>query len=266
MRFPGSAGAGLACLAICASMGAGAQPLPPVRPPELTPRPAPSPSRENASPVPAPAKPSPDAAPAASAGPDTPGESACLRWLAGIPANQIRKAAPASEAATGECKVVEPVIVEALAVRGPDGPAQVKLMPAPTVSCEFARAFSGWLDSSLHPLARGAFGQELVALRVGGGHECRRRNRQARTPMSEHATGRALDIFAFQLGGEKQGGVAISVEKTAGMAQVRFLEAVRNSACGAFSTTLGPGSDAAHANHIHIDIQQRRTDSTRFCQ
>jgi hypothetical protein len=31
-------------------------------------------------------------------------------------------------------------------------------------------------------------------------------------------------------------------------------------------TVLGPGADAAHANHLHVDIQQRRAKSSRFCQ
>jgi len=162
--------------------------------------------------------------------------------------------------------VVDPVVVEALAVRTPSGQSQVRLLAPPTVSCELARAVSLWLDTSLQPLARGAFGRELTALHVGGGHECRRRNRQAQGLVSEHATGRALDIFAFQLGDEKQGGLAVSVERPNGLEQARFVDAVRQSACGAFTTVLGPGSDPAHANHLHVDIQQRRAASSRFCQ
>jgi hypothetical protein len=162
--------------------------------------------------------------------------------------------------------VDDPVVVEALAVRTPMGPAQVKLLPPPTLSCEMARAVSLWLDTSLQPLGRGAFGRELTALRVGGGYECRRRNRQTHGVPSEHAAGRALDIFAFQFGDDAQDGVAVSVERPTGLEQTRFLDAARQSACGAFMTVLGPGSDAAHADHIHVDIQQRRAASSRFCQ
>ncbi|AZO79670.1 MULTISPECIES: extensin family protein [unclassified Bosea (in: a-proteobacteria)] len=186
--------------------------------------------------------------------------------LTGVAGNQIRPVVPAAKPEAEDCRVVDPVVVEALAVRTPSGPAQVRLLPPPTVSCELARAVSLWLDTSLQPLARGAFTRELTALRVGGGHECRRRNRQTQGQLSEHATGRALDIFAFQIDDEKQGGVAVSVERPNGLEQVRFLDAVRQSACGAFMTVLGPGSDAAHANHLHVDIQQRRAASSRFCQ
>lgn len=161
---------------------------------------------------------------------------------------------------------MDPVVVEALAVRGASGPGQVRLIPPPTVSCELARMVSLWLDTSLQPLGRGALARELTGLRVGGGHECRRRNRQTQGQLSEHATGRALDIFAFEFGDEKQGGLAVSVERPSGLEQARFLDAVRQSACGAFMTVLGPGSDAAHANHLHVDVQQRRAASSRFCQ
>lgn len=192
--------------------------------------------------------------------------SACMRMLVGIPGNRIRPVAPAAKAAVEGCRVDDPVVVEALAVRTAEGPGQVKLVPPPTVSCELARAVSLWLDTSLQPLARGALSRELTALRVGGGHECRRRNRQASGTLSEHATGQALDIFAFELGEEKQGGAVVVVERPKGLEQTRFLDGVRQSACGAFMTVLGPGADAAHANHLHVDIQQRRAAASRFCQ
>lgn len=214
--------------------------------------------------------PKPVSAPPAMAPADKPivatQDSACMRMLAGVVGNRIRPAASAAKPETEGCRVDDPVVVEALAVRTADGPGQVSLLPPPTVSCELARAVSLWLDTSLQPLARGAFGRELTALRVGGGHECRRRNRQTQGQLSEHATGKALDIFAFQLGEEKQGGVAVLVERPKGLEQTRFLDGVRQSACGAFMTVLGPGSDAAHANHLHVDIQQRRAASSRFCQ
>jgi hypothetical protein len=230
-----------------------AQPAPTILPP---PRPA-------SLPVPAP----PPAAPSVEPKPTVAADgSACIRMLTGVPGNQIRMAAPAPKPEPEGCRVTDPIVVEALAVRTAEGPGQVKLLPPSTVSCELARAVSLWLDTSLQPLARGAFGRELTALRVGGGHECRRRNRQTQGSFSEHATGQALDIFAFQLGDEKQGGLAVSVERPNGLEQTRFLDGVRQSACGAFMTVLGPGADAAHANHLHIDIQRRRTAASRFCQ
>lgn len=192
--------------------------------------------------------------------------SACMLSLAAVAGNRVRPAPPAMKPEPDECQVIDPVVVETLAVRTAAGAAQVKLSPPPTVSCELARTVSIWLDTSVQPLGRGAFSRELTGLRVGGGHECRRRNRQTQGQLSEHATGKALDIFAFEFGDERQGGLAVSVERPNGLEQTRFLDGVRQSACGAFMTVLGPGSDAAHANHLHVDIQQRRAPSSRFCQ
>ncbi|MFL4994931.1 MAG: extensin family protein [Microvirga sp.] len=45
------------------------------------------------------------------------------------------------------------------------------------------------------------------------------------------------------------------------------LAAVRMAACGWFTTILGPGSDPAHADHLHVDIQQHgSSDRYRICQ
>ncbi|MGL4295058.1 MAG: extensin family protein, partial [Aestuariivirga sp.] len=44
-----------------------------------------------------------------------------------------------------------------------------------------------------------------------------------------------------------------------------FLEAVRSGACKQFATVLGPGSDAYHGDHFHVDAIQRKNDY-RICQ
>lgn len=139
------------------------------------------------------------------------------------------------------------------------------LQPPVTLSCEMATRAAAWLVDSVQPLTRGSFGRELAGLRVGGGHECRLRNRATTGVVSEHATARALDIFAFVLAGSGEGAV-VSVERPENEAQRRYLAAIRQSACGAFATSLGPGADSAHSNHLHFDIQARRSPATRFCQ
>jgi hypothetical protein len=37
-----------------------------------------------------------------------------------------------------------------------------------------------------------------------------------------------------------------------------FLRAISASACGYFTTVLGPGSDVAHSRHLHVDLAERR--------
>ncbi len=188
--------------------------------------------------------------------------TACLPGLVKRYGERVRVAPPpARPAADAACAVVEPVIVEALQIGG----KAVVFQPAVTLSCETAGKVADWVGLTLLPLTRGVFGRDLASLRVGGGHECRRRNRASAGPLSEHATGRALDIFGFVLEGAAPGAM-VSVEKPVGEQERDYLAAVRQSACGAFNTAIGPGADAAHANHIHVDIQARRAASTRFCQ
>ncbi|CAN5266342.1 hypothetical protein BH10PSE8_BH10PSE8_14820 [soil metagenome] len=214
------------------------------------------------------------------------GESdpSCLAALIAAHGSDVRAARlePKPEAA---CAVVEPVVVEALTIGADSDRRRVALQPAVTLSCAMATSVTQWLETSVLPLVKGHFSRDLTALRVGGGHECRRRNRSANGQLSEHATGRALDVFAFVIGDGKTGDSRLGddktgngktangkidgtvvVEKPEGELQRLFLTAIRQSACGAFMTSLGPGSDAAHANHLHVDIQQRRSAASRFCQ
>ncbi len=237
---------------------------PPPRPPELRPsmpdgagKAEPQSTMSAPAAAPAPAKADSGATPA--------GQSSCLSALAAIPGNRVTPAAPAPQDRDPACRISDPVRVAALAIRGSGGPATVSFEPPPLLSCAMAKTLADWLDRSVQPLARGHFERDLATMRVGGGHECRRRNRASAGPLSEHATGQALDIFAFKLGtGENASQVV--VEKPSGLAQNRFLDAVRQSACGAFMTVLGPGSDTAHANHLHVDIQEQRSRASRFCQ
>lgn len=172
---------------------------------------------------------------------------------------------PATVGGSGPgCTVDEPVVVEALGIRGSAGAVSIRLEPPPTLACQTVRKVAQWLDQSVQPLAKGGLDADLASLRVGGGHECRGRNRRSGGPLSEHSTGKALDIFAFEfVSGSTVSGVI--VEKPGGLRQQRFLDAVRASACGTFSTVLGPGSDAAHANHLHLDTQDRRSAASRYC-
>lgn len=45
----------------------------------------------------------------------------------------------------------------------------------------------------------------------------------------------------------------------------RFLERIHKSACGPFATVLGPDANEDHRDHLHLDLAQRRNDST-YCR
>jgi hypothetical protein len=250
-------------LATCASVPAGSagrqrSVLPPPRPAELPGSLRPSGSSPSQTPTPAASEDKAEAPadqPAAT-------DSACLTAFRARYGGTVRAVAlPVGEVA---CAVTEPVELGTVSIRsGTKGEQRsVALQPPVTLACAMAAAVAEWLETSVQPLSRGYYGQDVTSVTVGGGHECRRRNRQSLGPLSEHATGRALDIFAIGLGTDPAR-TDIVVARPAG--HDAFLKALRHSACGAFMTALGPGSDAAHADHLHLDIQPRRA-SSRFCQ
>ena len=239
-----------------------AQPIPPKRPPVLakpeTGKPETAKPESKAEPAAETPAPEPQGPPIEAATP----KPGCFEALVARHGDGVRREDAKEGKGESACKVVEPVRVSHVSVKAGDETRRLVLDPPVLLSCEMATAAGNWLESGAQPLTRGYFGKDLSKLRVGGGQECRNRNRAATGKLSEHATGRALDIFAFV----PEGGEAIVVEKPGGLVPGRFIEAIRQSACGAFMTVLGPGSDAAHANHLHVDIQERRSRASRFCQ
>ena len=93
-----------------------------------------------------------------------------------------------------------------------------------TLSCPFAKRVGDWASDI-----------KAKSIAHVGGYNCRK---IAGSPfMSQHSYGKAIDIV-------KINGVAISDE---------WKEATA-SACNHFNNVLpGPGSDKAHAHHLHLD-------------
>ena len=81
--------------------------------------------------------------------------------------------------------------------------------------------------------------------------------------LSEHAFGNAIDIMAF---GFKDGSqIKVAPREREGSREESFQDAVRATACLHFTTVLGPGSDDAHSNHLHLDVIAR-SGGFRLCQ
>jgi hypothetical protein len=109
----------------------------------------------------------------------------------------------------------------------------------------------------------GTLGKELKSVRTGPGFECRYRNRATTGKLSAHAEGLAVDIAGFDLAD----GSAVRVEPDGDNGPNPALAAVRTAACGWFTTVLGPGSDAAHQDHLHVDIiRHGSSDRYRICE
>jgi hypothetical protein len=125
----------------------------------------------------------------------------------------------------------------------------------PAVTCPVAAALEIWRRDSVAPAARDILGSELARIEHLGAFSCRRMYGGAEGPWSEHATANAIDIAAFVL----EDGQRISVLKDwdGTEAEKRFLRTVRDGACGSFATVLSPEYNAAHADHFHLDQDDR---------
>lgn len=140
----------------------------------------------------------------------------------------------------------------------------VTLSPASQLRCETALALANWTDKVILP-ATSALPDKarLTTINHGSTYVCRRRNNSATGKISEHATGNAIDIMDFEFSQRKP--IGILPRKGDGTIEEAFQRAVRGGACLHFTTVLGPGTNAAHANHLHLDIIKRKR-GYRLCE
>jgi hypothetical protein len=163
--------------------------------------------------------------------------------------------------AEGACAIPLPVRLRSLAL----GSGDIAFTGAPTLDCRLAERLADWIGNVVEPLARHHLGDGLAAIETGPGYVCRNRNNAAAGKLSEHAKGNALDIAAFTLGDGRR--IAVRLPGQLSPAEAAFFAAVRTTACGYFLTVLGPGSDDAHAGHLHVDLGLHgRTANYRICE
>jgi len=159
------------------------------------------------------------------------------------------------------CSVANPVQIESLRTRA----GTVSLPGRPILNCTFARQFLTWLGDVAAPVVAAHEDSSLAALSTGSAYQCRGRIGEASARMSEHAFGNAIDIDAVIVGGKKR--IEIAAVSDPANPAYRMLMALRISACGYFTTVLGPGSNAAHASHYHFDLGiHGKTGSYRVCE
>ena len=187
-------------------------------------------------------------------------DDACLDRLkaAGIQFEPVASPAAGHPA----CVIDTPVRLTAVGVAARPG-AVVRLPEEPILACRFAERLGHFFGDLAAPLVAGRLAVDLKAVRTGPGYECRNRNRAANGHLSAHALGLAVDVAAFELANGK----ALPVKADGDERGHAAVEAIRTAACGWFTTVLGPGSDAAHTDHMHVDIQiHGSSDRYRICQ
>jgi hypothetical protein len=167
----------------------------------------------------------------------------------------------------GECRAVlarSEVAFTALATTG-DGPCarpdrtqlgNYPLAPNnPAVTCPVAAALELWRRESAAPAARAMLGSDLARIEHLGAFSCRRMYGGADGPWSEHATANAIDIAAFVLADGRR--ISVLEDWEGKGPEAAFLRTVRDGACGSFATVLSPDYNAAHADHFHLDQDDR---------
>ncbi|MFC1455832.1 extensin family protein [Microvirga arabica] len=121
-----------------------------------------------------------------------------------------------------------------------------------TLACPIIPRIDTWLDEIVRPAAEMYFGVPLADIKAGS-YSCRPRNNQRGAKLSEHSFGNALDVMGFVLADGRE----VSVMKGwrgRDPAEQEFLREAFVGACRYFTTVLGPGSDAFHYDHFHIDL------------
>jgi hypothetical protein len=184
-------------------------------------------------------------------------DMACLAELADL---GVRAEPATIDPVEDECVVEQPVRLRSIA----NARQTLEFVETPIVACGFAMVLTRWLAEIAIPTAFYHLGQPATKMLVGPGYACRPRNQQPGAELSVHALGIALDIRGFELADGEQ----VLIEPEARTPPERlFLDALRTSACGYFTTVLGPGSDPHHEDHLHVDLASHgSSDHYRICE
>jgi hypothetical protein len=133
--------------------------------------------------------------------------------------------------------------------------------PEALLRCEAALAAAKWSREVVAPSALLHLGTTVAALVVSTSYHCRGRA-GGMTP-SQHAFANALDVLGVRFAD----GSALLIEPRPGSAEPEraFQAAIRGGACAYFTTVIGPTTNAAHDDHLHLDVK-RRSSGYRVCE
>ena len=124
------------------------------------------------------------------------------------------------------------------------------------VTCPLADSFAGWARYGVDRAAQQILGSELVKIETMGSYSCR--NVAGSSRRSAHATASAIDVSGFVLADGRR--ITVSGNWADKSPTVRrFFQAIHTSACKRFGTVLGPEYNAAHRDHLHLEMQGNRT-------
>ncbi|WP_457091177.1 extensin-like domain-containing protein [Microvirga sp. P5_D2] len=151
------------------------------------------------------------------------------------------------------CKVDNPVLVSGLS-------NDVQLSTGSLMECSLAEELVRWSNDVLLPKAKEHLQAQPKKILIGTSYQCR--DQRSGTKPSEHAFGNALDVMGIEF--DKRAPVTIKAHDE-GAPEAAFQSAIRKEACPIFTTVLGPGADADHSDHLHLDMRGRKA-GYRICQ
>ncbi|MFM5886047.1 MAG: extensin family protein [Novosphingobium sp.] len=122
------------------------------------------------------------------------------------------------------------------------------------VTCPLAETFAGWARFGVDRAAQQVLGSPLVRIETMGSYNCR--NVAGSERRSAHATASAIDVSGFVLADGRR--ITVSGNWHDQSPRVRqFFTAIHTSACKRFGTVLGPAYNAAHRDHLHLELSGR---------
>lgn len=130
--------------------------------------------------------------------------------------------------------------------------------------CDTARSLALWVRNDATASVRHLPGApRITEILPGSTYQCRARVGGSSDKLSEHALGNAFDVSGLRLSDGSE--LTIAPRNDSGEIAEAVEKALRYTACLQFSTVLGPGSNAAHDDHLHFDIAARR-GGWRLCE
>lgn len=118
------------------------------------------------------------------------------------------------------------------------------------VRCELAQRFAGWAQYGIARAAEQMLGSPLVRIETMGSYACR--NIAGSVKLSQHAHANAIDIAGFVLADGRR--ITVKDGWNGSNQERAFLRTIHASACKRFGTVLGPEYNAAHRDHLHVDM------------
>lgn len=140
------------------------------------------------------------------------------------------------------------------------GAVQLRDIGTPTanlgaMTCPLAYAFTRWVQDDVARASRTILNDPVVRIETMGSYACRNVNGAASGRLSEHAFANAVDVGAFVTASGRR--ISVRDDWARDDDAAAFLRAIREKACARFATVLSPDYNAAHHDHLHLDMAVR---------